>query len=295
MTHSDVDLPRIAFLHGDPGKARNDNHQRLPEAFAAAGWAVEIMDHDSVRITANQLCIGGRAADDFDLIWLLGFGRQVSFFDRMQLLKPVPAGRMVISVDGLIYLHGKHRWLQHMPETHTSSDCAYLLSRLSAGGRWVIKPTAGSYGRDVRILAANAEGEAELQALMQRDPDSYFMLQRYIPQIVDGEKRTLVAGGEIIASYIRTPSGDFRANVSLAANVDAAELSAEEHTLVAGIAAELAAFGVGFAAIDTVYPYLMEVNVANPGGLGTLAELGNEDATAATIGAICRWKGFEPI
>lgn len=283
-------MPRIAFLHGDPGKARNDNHVRLPRAFADAGWAVATLDHDCVTVAANQLLIDGQSARDFDLIWLLGFGRQVSFFDRMQLLKPVPDERMVISVDGLIYLHGKHRWLQHMPETHTSSDCDCLLSRLRTGGRWIAKPTAGSYGRDVQVLDADAQGEADLKALMQRHPDSYFMLQRYIPQITDGEKRTLIAGGEIIASYTRTPSGDFRANVALEATVEAATLSSEERTLVAEIGSELAVFGVGFAAIDTVYPYLMEVNVANPGGLGTLAELGVADAADAVVRAICRWK-----
>jgi glutathione synthase len=294
LTNSQAHRPRIAFLRGDPGKARNDNHERLPAAFMAAGWRVETLDHDCVQISANQLRIGRHDAEDFDLIWQLGFGKQVSFFDRMQLLKPVPQRRMVVSVDGLIYLHGKHRWLQHMPETHTSSDGEYLLNTLSRGGRWIIKPTAGSYGRDVRVVNADAEGKAALRTLVERYPDSYLMLQRFIPEISGGEKRTLVAGGEIIASYKRTPSGDFRANVSLAADVAIAELSHDEHQLVSSIAGELAAVGVGFAAIDTVFPYLIEVNVANPGGLGTLAELGNADATDATIRAISRWKGITP-
>lgn len=292
MTHNQSNPPRIAFLHGDPEKARNDNHERLPAAFAAAGWAVATLDHDTVEVKANQLLINGEAATEFALIWLLGFGRQVSFFDRMQMLKPIAAERMVISVDGLVYLHGKHRWLQHMPETYTSSDSQLLLSRLSSGGRWIIKPTAGSYGRGVQILNSDAQGEADLLALMRQQPDSYFILQRYLPQIVDGETRTLVAGGEIIASYRRTPNGDFRANVSLEATVAATKLSGEERALVGGIATELAGLGVGFAAIDTVFPYLMEVNVANPGGLGTLAELGVGEATDAVVKAIIRWKGL---
>ena len=40
--------------------------------------------------------------------------------------------------------------------------------------------------------------------------------------------------------------------------------------------AELSAAGVGFASIDTVAGYVMEVNVANPGGLATLAEVYGE-------------------
>ena len=79
-------------------------------------------------------------------------------------------------------------------------------------------------------------------------------------------------------------------NVSAGAAVRESSLTAAEETLVAAIARDLAAAGAGFAAIDTVYPYLMEVNVANPGGLATLAELGSPGISRETVLAIIRWK-----
>ena len=47
--------------------------------------------------------------------------------------------------------------------------------------------------------------------------------------------------------------------------------------------------GAGFAAIDLVGERLMEVNVANPGGLGTLASIGAGDFGPAVVAAITDW------
>lgn len=285
-------MKQILFLHGDPEKARNDNHLRLPAAFEAAGWKVVCCDHDSLAIECNELRMAGFDPADFQLLWPLGFGKQVSFFDRMQMLATLPATNFVVSVDALVYLHGKHRWRQYMPETHTSSNPGYLEAQLKRGGAWILKPTAGSYGRDVVKIDSPSQGRQVLQTLTARYPDSYLMLQRYIDQVASGEKRSLVAGGAIIGSYLRIPNQDFRANVAADARVAATELTDAEHQLVATIAAELADLGAGFAAIDTVYPYLMEVNVANPGGLETLASLGAPAAARDSVAAVCRWKGL---
>jgi glutathione synthase len=286
-------VKQILFLHGDPEKARNDNHLRLPAAFEAAGWATLCRDHESLAIECNELRLAGFNPADFQLLWPLGFGRQVSFFDRMQMLATLPAENFVVSVDALVYLHGKHRWRQYMPETYTSSNPAYLEAQLKQGGSWILKPTAGSYGRDVVKIDSASQGRQVLQTLTSRYPDSYLMLQRYIDAVVSGEKRSLVAGGTIIGSYLRVPNQDFRANVAADARVATTELTDAEHKLVSTIATELADLGAGFAAIDTVYPYLMEVNVANPGGLETLASLGQTTAASDVVAALCRWKGIE--
>lgn len=287
-------MKQILFLHGDPAKARNDNHLRLPAAFEDAGWAVFCRDHESLAIENNELRLAGFDPGEFQLLWPLGFGRQISFFDRMQMLATLPTAGFVVSADALVYLHGKHRWQQHMPETHTSSSPEYLAQQLKRGGQWVLKPTAGSYGRDVVKIDSVSQGLQMLDTLTSRYPERYLMLQRYIDGIEHGEKRSLVAGGAIIGSYLRIPNQDFRANVVLEAQVATTSLTDAEHQLVSGIATELAELGAGFAAIDTVYPYLIEVNVANPGGLETLASLGAEAAARDTVAAVCRWKGIGP-
>jgi glutathione synthase/RimK-type ligase-like ATP-grasp enzyme len=290
LTHKRKSVRAVLFLLGDVAKARNDNHERLPAAFAREGWQVVTADHESVAVIASELRIDGLDPEAADLIWPLGFGRQISFFDRMQLLRQLPQEKFVVSVDALVYLHGKHRWLARMPETHTSSNLDLLRDVLTSGGEWVLKPPAGSYGRDVIHVRNRSQALAALQQLSADYPGAYFMAQRYLPQAREGEKRTLVAGGSILGSYLKLAGGSHLANVSAGASVRESSLTATEEALVAAIARDLAAAGAGFAAIDTVYPYLMEVNVANPGGLATLAALGSPGIARETVLAIIRWK-----
>jgi len=280
-------MPELLLLVGDLAKARNDNHIRFARGFERAGWQVTVADHDTLEIRHNRLLLADRDPDSFDLIWPLGFGRQDSFLDRMQLLKSLPAScRFVNSPDVLLYLHGKHRWLDLMPETHTSTRPAYLHSVVSAGGDWILKPTAGSFGRDVHLFTAGSATLEAVEAVSRAAGGGYLIAQRFVAGIREGEKRTLIAGGLPIGTYRRIPTDGLTSNLAGGGRPEPARLSAEELGLVEPIAADLRRLGAGYAAIDTVFPYLMEVNVANPGGLETLESLEGLDLTDRAVEGI---------
>lgn len=284
-------MPHLLLLIGDVRKARNDNHERLPAAFRKAGWAVTVADHDDVEIRAARLCLAGTPLDHFELIWPLGFGRMATWFDRMQMLGSLPDSRFVVSPGALVWLHGKHRWLEHMPETHTSARAHRLHEVVTSGGDWVLKPTAGSYGRDVRLVRNGAITVAEIESHLEESGSGYLMAQRFLADVRQGEQRTLAAGGEVIATYTRVPGVDITSNLAAGGRPETGCLTPGQAAVARTIATELAAAGAGFAAIDLVGERLMEVNVANPGGLGTLAELGEGDFTDAVVAAVLRWRG----
>lgn len=287
-------MPAIAFLLGDTRTARHDHHQRLPAAFRRAGWRVTEADTESVALTPVGVTVGGLDPADFTLIWVLGMGRQPTFLDRMQLLNLLPQRSFVVSTDALLYRHAKYAWWPDLPETHASADPDQLKARLAAGGDWVVKPPAGSFGRDVTRIRNDAAGRAAIDRLCGApEAARYLLLQRYVPEVENGEKRTLVAGGRIIGTYLRRPdvcgSGDFRANLAAGAEAAPATLTAPERQLVERLAAELVRLRIGFAAVDTAFPYLMEVNVANPGGLSTLAQLYGADPAPRVVDALAGW------
>jgi len=282
-------MPHLLLLIGDASKARNDNHERLPIAFRKAGWQVSVADHDDVEIHAGALCLAGTPLEAFELIWPLGFGRLATWFDRMQMLHGLPGRRFVVSPSALVWLHGKHRWLEHMPETHTSARARRLHEVVTSGGDWVLKPTAGSYGRDVKLIRNGAITLAEIETHLAACGDGYLIAQRFVEGIKQGEQRTLVAGGKLIATYTRLPGEDITSNLAAGGRARSGRLTPGQESVARTIADELAAAGAGFAAIDLVGERLMEVNVANPGGLGTLVELGDGDFTDAVVAAILRW------
>lgn len=283
-------MPAIAFLLGDTSLARHDNHERLPQAFRRLGWEVSLLPQEDVRLEPVGVRLGAHDPAQFSLIWLLGMGRADTFFDRMQLLGLLPPHQFVTVVDAFLYRHAKYAWWRRMPETYASSDAGFLKSILRTGGDWVVKPAAGSYGRDVARIGNDAAGAAVIDRLTGNGRGAYCLLQRFVPEIRDGEKRTLVAGGRVIGSYLRLPDDGLHANLAAGGTPVATTLTSGERDLVEAVAAELCAAGIGFAAVDTVFPHLMEVNLVNPGGLGTLELLYGTDPAEAAAQAICRWR-----
>jgi glutathione synthase len=106
-----------------------------------------------------------------------------------------------------------------------------------------------------------------------------------LPEIAHGETRTLIVGGQIIGSYLRVPTNNFHANLEKEALTQRTELSAAQLSLVQTLTADMLDQHIGFAAIDLVGDTLMEVNIANPGGIGTLQRLYERDFGIDIIGA----------
>jgi len=297
-------MPRVAFFVSDPsrGQAANDNHLRLPQAFAAAGWSVTRIDHESLamesrRVVAHDLSGSAVAVADFDLYFVLGFGSQATFLDRMQLLRSLDQDRFVNTVDALVYQHGKvslflaaHEIPQ--PETHVSNDPERLASIIARGGDWITKPTAASFGRDVFRLR---EGDTNRRAILEhltRDK-RYALLQAYIEPGSEGEKRTLVAADKIIGTYGKRPV-DHRGNINAGAEAFHTTLSGDETATVERLMGRLGSLGVRFASIDLVGSQALEINVANPGWLGTYEQITGVDLASKAIDALSQGFGGSP-
>jgi len=287
---------RVLLLQGDPARARNDNHQRLPNAFAALGWAVTVADHEALWLAGERLLLDGQTAGDFALIWLLGFGPRGTFLDRVQLLARLPAERFVNRPDQMLLNHGKLQRLSAAagltaPETWASADVEDLLEPLAAGGDWLLKPAAGSYGRGVRTVSTAAELRAAAAEIQRMDP-GYLLLQRRVVASGPGELRTLMAGGRCLGSYRRTATDGLRANLAAGGAAERARPDPELAARLDALAALLAGSGIGFAAVDSIDDRLLEVNLANPGGLATLSRLYGVDAGRAAVQAVLAWRGL---
>ena len=278
--------PRILFLASQlpEGTVSNDNAETLPAAFRDQGWQVESAPHQAIHRQPQGLCCHQTPLSRFDLVWSLGFGPRQGFWDRTQLLAALPRRKIINAPTGMALLHGKAAWPDLGSESHIANDPDTLISVLTnEPGEWVLKPLAGSFGQGVMRLTA--EDADALESAMAARPGDYFMLQRFLPAIADGEIRTLLVGGQIIGSYLRVPSNRLHANLARHGSAHPATLNQRQADLVTRIAADLLAQDMGFAAVDLVGDTLMEVNVANPGGLGTMNELYGKDFGPALVEA----------
>lgn len=291
-------MARICFLisgrNSNPAAhqrpSTNDNAERLPAAFRAAGWQVTTADHNSLVLSGGTVRAGDEALDAHDLVWPIGLGQRDSFLDRMQLLLALDPARLVTSPAALLAYHAKldlasGPLARHHPETHAACNVERLVRLVSGGGEWIAKPTAASHGRGVfRVSASDPNLRVILEELTAQGT-RYCLLQRYLPEIENGETRVLFANGQAIGHYRRMPGADHRANIAGSGRAVAHELTREEATLATTAARHLLDLGARFVSVDLVLPYVLEYNIANPGGLNTLAVLSGENPATRVVDA----------
>ncbi len=277
------------------GVATNDNLTRIEAALRSAGIEVEVFDHHAVSID-DGVVVAHSPNGRFDLsaldrIWLFGFGAGGSFLDRMQILRSLPQDVFVNHPDVLVNLHGKIslRSMDGIPTVPgiLTSEPTELLRRIDAGGDWILKPPAGSFGRDVYRLNAADSNKLAIIESMTRD-GRYALLERFVAAPGMIEKRVLLAGGRVIGAYAKRRI-DHRGNLDAGMSAEETNLNDEEHALLDQVGKALAQRGALFAAIDLIHPYVIEANVANPGFLSTYERLTGEDLAASVIDALCAW------
>ena len=283
-SHSITTTPFVSslLLIGSNRDARTDNLVRLEHAFSCSGWEVTSVDHDSLFLDAEGLkCRTDAEAeigvDQFDRIWLIGFGARQTFLDRMQLLQTIEASKFVNTVHAFIYLHSKAALSltslhSYAPPFVVSNNAEMLAEVVCRGGRWVAKPTAGSFGRDVFELTADATNLRQILEHLTRQ--GYVMLQERIP--TQREQRWYLAMGRVIGVYGKVKRG-LRGNIAAHANACVCDPDPQEVEFAHAIASKVAHQGIGACAVDITYPYVLDVNFINPGWFQTAERLTRED------------------
>ena len=247
----------------------------------AEGWKytqTPITDHSRFNLKEFNLL-------EFTHLWVFSLGTKESFLDKYQLLYTGKYDiHFVNSLEAIMHLKSKYfltsntRVFKH-PETHASTKADKLLKHVESSGKaWIAKPPAGSLGRDVFLLRpGNSNNRAILENLCGPKGNQYALIQEHISAIEYGEKRVLIAGAKIVGRYKRLASGDHRTNLLRGATSQVCDLTPDESAYCNEIGAWLQGMGANYVGIDMVYPWIIEFNVVNPGGLMTIEELTGED------------------
>jgi len=92
------------------------------------------------------------------------------------------------------------------------------------------------------------------------------LVQRYIPEIVSGDKRILLIDGEPVPfALARIPkAGEFRGNLARGGSGRGQPLSERDRWICAQVGPELKRRGLIFVGLDVIGDYLTEVNVTSP-------------------------------
>jgi glutathione synthase len=145
----------------------------------------------------------------------------------------------------------------------------------------VVKPLYGNGGAAIFRIA---EGDTNLNSLIEllgltfREP---IMVQRYLPEVRQGDKRIILVDGEVAGAINRVPPPDeTRSNLHIGGTAEATTLTKRDKEICVRLGPELKRRGLIFTGIDVIGHYLTEINVTSPTGIRQVAQFGGPDIAA---------------
>jgi glutathione synthase len=178
---------------------------------------------------------------------------------------------------------------EFMPSTAITRSLGLTRRFLAEHGEIVIKPLHGFAGGSVFRIGPDGRNLASLMELFNRTYREPHVVQKFIPEIAEGDKRIVLVDGQIAGAINRLPGqGEIRSNLAVGGKAAKTELTPREEEICAALAPELKRRGLLFAGIDVIGgKWLTEINVTSPTGIVAIDEFNGTD----TAGLI--WQAIE--
>jgi glutathione synthase len=155
-----------------------------------------------------------------------------------------------------------------MPPTLITYDLDEIKAFRAEHGDVIVKPIYGNGGAGVFHLRRDDKNLASLVELFRTYLNEPLMVQRYLPEIRQGDKRIILVDGKPRGAVNRVPADDeTRANLHVGGRAEKASLSRRDQEICEAIGPVLERNGLIFVGIDVIGEWLTEINVTSPTGI----------------------------
>ena len=157
-------------------------------------------------------------------------------------------------------------------------------------GDIILKPLDGMGGMGIFRVGPDGLNLGSITETLNRDGAQTLMVQRYLPEIVKGDKRILVIDGEPVPFCLaRIPQGsEIRGNLAAGGKGVAQPLSDRDREIATAIGKVLAPRGLLLAGLDVIGDCLTEINVTSPTCFQEIAQQTGFDVAGMFIDALER-------
>lgn len=155
-------------------------------------------------------------------------------------------------------------------------------------GAVVMKPLHGNGGKAIFKVEADGTNLSAITELFGQVWPEPFMVQPFLPEVAEGDKRIVLVDGAFAGAINRRPGeGEFRSNLVQGGSAEATTLTAREEEICAALGPELKARGLVFVGIDVIGgQWLTEINVTSPTGIVAIDKFNGTDTAARIWDAI---------
>ena len=175
-----------------------------------------------------------------------------------------------------------------MPPTLVTRSTDEVRAFMRRHGAVVVKPIHGNGGKAIfRVPESGDNLSALLEVFNQTWPEPH-MVQPFLPEVAEGDKRIVLVDGEVAGAINRKPGeGEFRSNLAQGGYAEATALTPREEEICAAMGPELKARGLVFVGIDVIGgKWLTEINVTSPTGIVAIDKFNGTDTAARIWDAI---------
>jgi glutathione synthase len=177
---------------------------------------------------------------------------------------------------------------QFAPEFLVSANNALLREFLNLHQDIVVKPLDGMGGSSIFRLTLNDPNISVILETITQHGSRTIMAQRYLTEILQGDKRIIVINGEPLPyALARIPmAGETRGNLAAGGTGVAQALSARDYEIASTVGAVLKQQGLFLVGLDVIGEHLTEINVTSPTGMVEIAAQTDCDPAAVMLDAL---------
>ncbi|MDC0739014.1 glutathione synthase [Cognatishimia sp. SS12] len=231
------------------------------------------------REQGNHVDLGPKervALEDFDVIWL----RQDPPFD----MHYITSTHLLDRLKGKALVVNDPFWVRNYPEkllvldfpeltppTTIARDLETIKAFKAKHCDVILKPLYGNGGAGVFRLDENDRNLSSLHELFTGFSREPLIVQKFLPDVSNGDKRVILVDGEPVGAINRVPAaGETRSNMHVGGRPEKIGLTDRDLEICAAIGPLLKEKGQIFVGIDVIGDYLTEINVTSPTGIQEL-------------------------
>jgi glutathione synthase len=179
-------------------------------------------------------------------------------------------------------------FVRFMPPTMVTRSIGAARHFLAEHGDIVVKPLHGFAGGSVFRVSSDGRNLASLIELFNRTYREPHVIQKFLPEIVEGDKRIVLVNGEVAGAVNRVPGeGEIRSNLAVGGKGQKTELTPQELEICSVLGPELRRRGLLFVGIDVIGGrWLTEINVTSPTGIVAIDKFNGTDTPGLIWDAI---------
>ncbi len=220
-----------------------------------------------------------RPLKEFDIILLRNdFNDPLSYTAMTHMLDHLRGQVLILNDPAGVRESPEKMLITHFPDlappTLITRDLAQIRDFQRKYDHLIMKPLNGFGGSGVYHITPEDDNLSSVFEMLCRIYTEPVVVQKYLPEIKQGDKRIIVVEGEPVGAVLRVPPAkSARANLAVGGSAAIGVITQRDREICERLKPELIRRGLVFVGLDVIGDYVTEINPKSPTGLQHIYKL----------------------